>query len=96
MTNIDYKQVASSSKDADQESKVLAVVRAFPFRTSQELANKVNDSVLKAEAFHRRLPDLRKRGLVFNGDRRECTISGRKAQTWHAIPRTDAVAEQVA
>ena len=75
---------AALSHDSNQSKaqKLLAVVHEFPFRTSQELALKVNPEVLDSETIHKRLPELRKRGLVKNGGHRRCTVTRKLAQTW--------------
>lgn len=88
-SNLAFKHVSSSGIQADQQAKALAVVKEFGYRTSRELANKVNGGVLSHEALHKRLPELRAMGLVRNGDSRVCTVTGRKAQTWIATTESE-------
>jgi predicted HTH transcriptional regulator len=80
--NLAFHNVSSSGVSADQHSKVLALVKEFPYRTARELSNKVNPGVLTHDAIHKRLPELRQMGLVFNGLSRVCTITGKRAKTW--------------
>jgi predicted HTH transcriptional regulator len=80
MTQLQY--ALSSRSEASKSEKVLAILREFPYRTSQELAAKVNPGVVDAETIHKRLPELRKKGLVKNANFRICTVTHRRAQTW--------------
>ena len=82
---LEFTDISSSRVSTDQQSKVLALVKEFPFRTAAELAHKVNSDTLSHDAIHKRLPELRHAGKVFNGMRRNCTITGRRAQTWTVI-----------
>lgn len=78
----DFQKAISSRSLEIQQKKVLAVLKEFPYRTSNELALKVNPEVISREAFHKRLPELRKNGLVVNSLSRKCTVTHRKAQVW--------------
>lgn len=78
----DFQKALSSKSEISQSERILAVLREFPYRTSQELAAKVNPAIIDAAAIHKRLPELRKRGLVKNHEYRLCTVTRRKAQTW--------------
>lgn len=83
MVHLTYTQVLSHENiDVSDPAKVFALVREFPFRTSRELASKVNDNILTAESVHKRLPELAKVGLVSKANRRRCTVTGRLASTW--------------
>ena len=83
MTQVSYQEIMSNQNSTlDATSRVLALVREFPFRTARELANKVNEDVLTADNIHKRLPELRAAGIVSNANRRKCTITGRTAITW--------------
>ena len=83
MTQLNFTDALSSSnRNVEAAAKTLALVREFPYRTARELAYKVNEGVLSADNIHKRLPELRRAGLVFNGQRRRCTITGRSAVTW--------------
>lgn len=79
----DFQKALSHESTDSQASKVLAVVAEFPFRTSAELASKVNPAIIPEEAFHKRLPELRKRNKVINGAiKRRCTVTHKLVQTW--------------
>lgn len=79
---LSFNQISSSSVRADQYSKLLALVREFPFRTARELSHKVNPEVLSHDNIHKRLPELRRMGKVANASVRACTITGKPAYTW--------------
>jgi hypothetical protein len=53
-----------------------AVVQT-PGLTAREIEDRLG---IKA---HKRLPELRRAGMVVNGRERHCKISGRLAMTWH-------------
>lgn len=68
------------------KAKVLAFLRN-PSRvqydyTAHEISN-VNDKLLHPSV-HKRLPDLRRDGLVENGLVRKCGVTGRPSLTWKA------------
>jgi hypothetical protein len=60
---------------------VLDAVRATPGLTAKELSDKHE---IDHHAVHKRLPDLRAKGLVQNREVRQCTVTGRRAMTWYA------------
>ena len=60
---------------------LLTAVRKFPGLTSAELASKCGLDRYQAA---RRLPELRKAGLVVNGPKRRCAILGTKQIIWEA------------
>lgn len=62
-----------------QRNKVLMCVRYNPGLTSAEIGAKTGIGRHNAA---RRLPELRKDGLVRNGEQRICSIKGTKAITW--------------
>ena len=78
----EYRNALSTRMGLTQAAKVFALVQEFPFRTAAELARKVNTDVISHEALHKRLPELRKRGMVRNSDPRVCTVTGKLAATW--------------
>ena len=83
MTQLNFTDALSSSnRNVEAAAKTLALVREFPYRTARELAYKINEDVLSADNIHKRLPELRRAGLVANANRRRCTITGRTAVTW--------------
>jgi CRP-like cAMP-binding protein len=61
---------------------LLAAVEANPGRTAVELAHLTG--VDRHEA-SRRLPDLRRAGLVRNGPERACSVSGNFMGTWWRV-----------
>ncbi len=64
-----------------QAARALSAVRAYPGRTSQELATL---SQLDRYELARRLPELRVAGQVRNGVKRQCTVTGQQALEWWA------------
>ena len=54
----------------------LDAVMRTPGLTAREIENRLG---IKA---HKRLPELRRAGMVHNGRSRICTVSGRLAMTW--------------
>ena len=52
-------------------------VMQTPGLTAREIEDRLG---IKA---HKRLPELRRAGMVRNGQARTCTVSGRLALTWH-------------
>ena len=78
----DFEVALSHNSTLNKSQKVLALVRKFPFCTSRELAREVSPYVLSAETIHKRLPDLRRQGLLVNPTIRFCNVTGKAAQTW--------------
>ncbi|MFA7235761.1 MAG: helix-turn-helix domain-containing protein [Phycisphaeraceae bacterium] len=60
-----------------QRDRCLAAVKTEPGLTAREIEQRTG---IKA---HKRLPELRERGLAHNGITRLCQVSGRMAMTWH-------------
>jgi hypothetical protein len=52
-------------------------VMQTPGLTAREIEDRLG---IKA---HKRLPELRRTGMVRNGEARTCSVSGRLALTWH-------------
>lgn len=78
-----FAEVVSHSNTDSITQKIVGLVTWFPYRTYNELAEKVNPSIITAEQLHKRLPELRKRGLVINGQlKRYCTVTHKFVQTW--------------
>jgi DNA-binding transcriptional ArsR family regulator len=71
---------ASGAADC-QRAKCLAVVRATPGMTACEIAEAAG---IDRYAASRRLPELRKAGLVVNGLDRKCSVRGTNQMTWFA------------
>lgn len=85
----DFVAALSHNSTLNKSEKVLALAQEFPFRTSRELATKVNPSVLDAEVIHKRLADLCKKGKVHKGAVRHCNVTGKLATVWWApAPRS--------
>lgn len=75
------EQHTASGKRAAQQVLTVAAVRAFPGRTSFELAMATNhDRYMLA----RRLPEVVCAGLVRKGDPKRCSVTGKTALTWWA------------
>ena len=72
-----------AGKTKAQAEAVLAAVKRFPGHTSSELAGRVG---LDRYQVARRLPELRKAGLVSNGQQsRPCEVTGFSAMTWYPV-----------
>ena len=80
----DFIAALSHNSTLTISAKIVALLKEFPFRTVNELARKVPATVISAEQLHKRLPDLRKKGLVFNPMERFCTVTGKFVYTWAA------------
>ncbi|MDE2256110.1 MAG: helix-turn-helix transcriptional regulator, partial [Betaproteobacteria bacterium] len=77
------EKVERSGQASSQRAAVLKAVQALPGHTSYELANRVP---IDRYVLARRLPELRKAGLVRNGQQsRECQVTGNNAMTWYAL-----------
>lgn len=65
---------------------VLNLVAEHPGLTSVELWQKAGASGLglSRHEISRRLPELRKAGIVINGPPRKCAVAGSRQMTWHA------------
>ena len=59
--------------------------RANPYPTSQEISQEMGES---NEWVHKRLSELRRKGLLENSDRKPCPITGKMADTWKVKPQT--------
>jgi CRP-like cAMP-binding protein len=73
------EQVEASGHAETQRRICLASVRACPGMTAAEIALA---SGLERHIPSRRLPELRRAGLVVNGPARICRAMGSKAMTW--------------
>lgn len=72
-------ETVESGRLGVQKAAVLAALREHTGSTSAELAQR---SGLDRYLVARRLPDLRRDGLVVAGQARHCMASGRLAVTW--------------
>lgn len=76
-------EVERSGRVVSQQQRVLAAVRAFPGRTSRELAAEAR---LDRYMVARRLRELVRAGLLPEpGAPRECALGGGPALTWRAV-----------
>ena len=66
-------------------SSVLELVRKFPGSTYQELAKQ--SWGISPDSIHKRLPELRRRGLVYSTDMKICSVSRREAQGWAPVEK---------
>lgn len=74
------ERMRASGALGDQKAQAAAAVRAWPGRTSQELAEAAG---LDRYMLARRLPECEDRaGGVRRGEMRRCSITGRLAMTW--------------
>lgn len=64
-----------------KQKKVLDALRFYPNATNAELAAKLGWPINRVTP---RIKELRELGLVMDGGRRECRITGSKAHAWVA------------
>jgi len=74
--------VNKSGTAATQRAKCLAVVKRQPGLTAAEIAEITG---LERHNPSRRLPEMRKDGLVANGEHRMCRVVKRLSMTWYAV-----------
>src|ERR1041384_6467502 len=74
-------EFTTSGKRNQQKAQVLNALKANPGLTARELASFAS---ISGEITHKRLPDLREDGLVYNGEARRCSITSKQAMTWFA------------
>ncbi len=82
--NTDPPTSALAGQDAETDGSAqrhramcLETVMQRPGLTAREIEDRLG---IKA---HKRLPELRRAGMVRNGRTRICTVSGKQAMTWH-------------
>jgi hypothetical protein len=73
------------AKADDQASRVAALVKSHPGRTSHELASVATDRDLDRSTIAKRLSVAESRGLIRRGDARPCTVTGNAALTWFPV-----------
>ncbi len=77
------EKITASGKRASQQNEVLRMVRVYPGCTSFELAG---GDLERRFMFARRLPELRKAGLIRNSiEKRVCKITGLNALVWYEV-----------
>jgi hypothetical protein len=69
---------ANGTREA-QQGYTVAAVRAFPGRTSQELAEAARHD---RYTLARRLPECERQKLVHRGPTKRCSVTGKLALTW--------------
>lgn len=74
--------VTTTGARAHQQHQAAAAVRAFPGKTSFELAMATD---LDRYTLARRLPECETAQSVVRGAARTCTITGRQALTWWPV-----------
>ena len=79
------RAIIATGDRAHQQHLAYAAVRAYPGRTSLELAQLSGQDRYRLA---RRLPELAELGLVTHGPKRRCTASARglNAVTWEPVP----------
>lgn len=83
-TSHEAAQEVTDSGSADQQrSIVAALVRKYPSRTSDELAQ-LTPRLDRWQAA-RRLPEVERAGLIQRGEARHSEVSGRKGVTWWPV-----------
>lgn len=75
-------EVEASGRAASQRRKCLEVVLREPGLTAAEIARAAG---LERHAASRRLPELRRAGLVESRDPRICRVQGTRAMTWWPV-----------
>lgn len=75
----------SSGKADSHRELTLGLVRQYPGCTAVELFRRQRGlfEQLTRHEISRRLPELRKAGLVVNGEARRCSVAGTKQVTWN-------------
>ena len=74
--------VETNGNAAFQRQLVLDAVRANPGSTSAEIAMMAG---IDRHAAARRLPELRRAGILANGENRVCRVCGLSSMTWWAV-----------
>ena len=75
-------EVEASGRAASQRHLCLLEVWKKPGRTAAEIAQAAN---LERHVPSRRLPELRKAGLVRAGEDRVCAVTGNPSMTWFPV-----------
>lgn len=75
------ERVESTGNATHQRGIVLSYVQRHSGQTSAEIANGLN---VPRHMPARRLPELRKAGMIRNGEKRLCSVAGTLAMTWES------------
>jgi hypothetical protein len=73
---------AFSHQKIGVHDRTYALVREFTYRTSAELAAKINPYILSGEQIHKALSKLHAQGRVVKCHRRRCTVTNKMASVW--------------
>ncbi len=73
------RQSEASGSARRHRAMCFEAVEQNPGLTAREIEDRLG---IKA---HKRLPELRTAGVVVNGRDRICSVTGRRAMTWHPI-----------
>lgn len=76
------RQVEASGVASHQRERCLAEVRRLSGQTAAEIADRTG---LERHVPSRRLPELRRQGLVRNGAARTCNVCSTRQMTWIAV-----------
>jgi predicted HTH transcriptional regulator len=79
-STVSIKEHTESGKRKSNKERVFEALRAWPFRTSRELAKL---SGIPHETVHKRLPDLLKDDRVKQAQIVTCVVTGKRAVCWH-------------
>jgi len=66
------------------QRRVLQLIQEHPDRTARELERIAEAFMSPADTVHKRLSELREMGKIVSRHRRQCSVTGRIAQTWRA------------
>jgi hypothetical protein len=72
-------EAEKSGRAASHRAICLDSVMTYPGQTAAEIARRCS---LERHVPSRRLPELRERGLVINGEPRACAVTGRMSMIW--------------
>jgi hypothetical protein len=75
-------EIIRSGTRAHQQAQTIAAVKAFPGRTSAEIADAAS---FDRYALARRAGECEALGSIRRGEIKTCSISGRKALTWWPV-----------
>lgn len=75
-------ELTASGRRGQQIAQAIAAVRAFPGKTSQELADKTG---ICRFVLARRLPEAVTAGAIMKGIQRPCSVTGKLALTWYVV-----------
>lgn len=81
------EEITNDGTASDLRRQVTYAVSSNPGLTSRELAE--SGTELSHENFHKRLPELERKGKVHRGKTRKCRITDRTATTWYPGPEGD-------